>query len=82
MEAVIFMLVYGVSILSGVFLGYWISNKTKTPTPQFDVDVEVTPDEISDSFINRLFNKKDEDEKPSTRNRDTMDEDKAHAFFD
>lgn len=80
MEAVILMLVYGVTILSGVFLGYWISTKTKAPIQQFDL--EVRPDEISDSFISRLFSKKDDEEMPKPNRSNAMDDDKAHAFFD
>jgi len=81
MENIVLILVNGLIILAGVFLGYKIACYNGRTDSQQDWGLhKTTPDEISDSFLDRILGKKEEVLKQSAE--DIEDSKKAHAFYD
>jgi hypothetical protein len=84
MDNTILILVHGILVLSGVFLGYKISCLRGTTSYEEDItEYRVKPNDISDSFMDRLFNKNEEkDELSKMSPEDYREREKAHAFYD
>ncbi|RPH40162.1 MAG: hypothetical protein EHM87_22780 [Burkholderiales bacterium] len=86
-ELTILMLVHGLSILCGVFVGYKIAIRCVDLDLKYDNDVDIPsfePEDISEPLLSKIFpekfkkNKEDKFISPEEH----MDREKRHAFFD
>jgi len=82
MDNLLLILVHGMTVLAGVFVGYSLASKT---THEDSVDsFKVEPDDVPDSMIKKILSGqyfKDEEEVKETVS-DKIDRSKRHAFYD
>lgn len=90
-ELTILVLVHGLSVLTGVFVGYKIAMRCMDLDLKYDNEIDLPsfePEDISEPLLSKIFPKKfskadDIDNGiPAKTQEDIEDEKKVHAFFD
>lgn len=85
MEHITLLLVHGISVLCGVFLGFFLACKGSDVQEFDDYDeYEVKESEVPDSFVKKVFSGEyfKNEEQPKETVEEKIDNDKRHAFYD